>query len=101
MATSIWKDGLFYPAGFFEVKLQMMSGSYFNRVGSADTSVERMMRILTQQLRLPYEEHVRLSFNGQAMDHTKTLGDYGIVPLNKSPVIADMTIVRGTPPWPR
>ena len=103
MATGIRKDGLFYPAGFFEVKFQTMSGSYFNRVASADARVERMMRSLTHQLRLPYEEHVRLSFNGQAMDNTKVFGNYGIRFLYyfQPPVTVDMTVVKGNPPWPR
>ena len=103
LQPGIWKDGLFYPAGFFEVKFQMMSGSYFIRMVSADTRVQRMMRGLTHQMQLSYEEHVRLSFNGQAMDNTKVFGNYGIRFLYyfQPPVTVDMTVVTGNPPWPR
>jgi hypothetical protein len=102
MASGIWRDGVFYYAGWVEVRYQMMSGKYFSMSGHADTSVGVMMRILTQQLGLPDEEHVRLSFNGQAMDHTKVLGNYGIGFLYhfQPPVTVDMTVVKGNPPWP-
>ena len=93
---------MFYYAGWVEVKYQMMSGRYISMSGHADTSVGVMMRILTQQLGLPDEEHVRLSFNGQAMDHTEVLGRYDIGFLDRfqPPVIVDMTVVKGNPPLP-
>ena len=89
----------------FELKMRMMSGECFDiaLLVSAYTCVKQIMSELQEQMGIPYQNSARLSYNGQAMDFNKTLGDYGITG-NESygkPVTLDVTIVNEHPPWPR
>ena len=57
----------------------MMTGKYFILSLSGDLPVQQKMWDLWDLLGVSYENCVRLSYKGQAMDHAKRLRDYGII----------------------
>jgi hypothetical protein len=97
-----WKNGVFYPPGYFDVKFLMMSGEYMILMVGHTGLVRQKMWDLCDRMQIPHSMgHVRLSYNGQAMDPGKTFGDYGISGLvDGEPVTVDMTVVSERPPWP-
>ena len=97
-----WKNGQFYPPGYFDVRFTMMTGKYFTLMVSGNTSVRQKMWDLGDRTQICYTQCVRLSYNGRAMDAGKTFQDYGIIGLEDgAPVTVDMTVVNEPPPWPR